>query len=331
MRPSRRLMLGAAGCLLAAPAAVLSQPKRMARIGYVDNTIAITVLADPARRDPGTRAFVESLSQRGWVEGSNLEILWRSAEGDAGKRPAIVDELVRRNVEALVVFGDLATADARARTSTVPIIMASSASPVRLGHVASLAKPGGNVTGVTTPAVGGKRLQLLKQAAPRITKVASITGGEFPAQGQVEARATARSLGVDWVSLICHDIRDYAPMFQEAARNGVNGMLFPVSTTLSDPKNHDEVRGLVEHYRMPAILSSLNAHVGAILNYGADPRPMHVSAAGYVDRILRGTRPADLPVEQARIFTLWANKRAARAIGLELSQSVLLLADRVIE
>lgn len=333
MRPLRRQVSLTVACVLAAPLRAFTQPGRIFRVGYVDNTIPLAVLTDPARRDGNTSAFVEALRERGWVEGRNLEILWRSVEGDYARRPAVFHDLVQRPVDVIVLFGDYATRDARTKTRSIPIVMVSSSDPLGQGHAASLARPSGNVTGLVSyvDGLGGKRLQLLKQAAPHVTQV-GIVFGERPDDATVASSSrVAQSVGVKWAPVTILNTAMLEPAFAEAARRGVDAMSFGNFSVLNDPNNHNLIRGLVERYRLPVVQASMHEHNGAILNYGTDARAMHVSAAGYVDRILRGAKAGDLPIEQARVFKLWANKRAAKAIGLEIPASVVMLADRVIE
>ena len=334
MRPLRRHFLQAAiGGVLAAPVSAWTQTRRVARVGYVDNTIPLAELSDPARRDPNTRAFVEALRERGWAEGKNLEILWRSAEGTYERRPTLLGELVRRAVDVIVVFGDLATRDARAQTRTIPIVMVSSHNPFLDGHVASLARPGGNVTGLISQVDGifGKRLELLRETAPHVRKVGTFRNDALPPESVAWVTEVAQSVGVKWAPIVFSDARAFERSFEDAVRDGVNGMLFGALSFFSDARNHGLVRNLVERHRVAALDFATSGQLGAVLHYGPDPQASHVSAAGYVDRILRGAKAADLPIEQPRLLTLWVNKRAAKAIGLVVPRSILARADRVIE
>lgn len=331
----RRRLMGAMGAAMAAPVSALAQPGRTMRIGYVDNTIPLVEL-ERAPREANTQVFLDALRELGRQEGRSIEILWRSAEGVPERRPAIFAELVRAKVDVIVVFGDLATADAMQKTRTVPIVMGSSVDPVRIGAAQSLVRPGGNVTGLTGSVadafVDNKRLDILKRAIPKVSHL----GWLHPAPKLERRYHPKLMLTVDALrmklSLLPFDgLKEMDTALADFVRQGGDCLFISVYSFFDDPRNRDGIRALIERHRLPTVSSNSRTNQGAVLNYGPDVRAMHVSAAGYVDKILRGARPAELAIEQPRAFQLIVNLRAAKAIGVTIDPSILVQADRVIE
>ena len=301
----------------------------------MDNTIPVGDLAGPVPNDPHARSLVEGLRERGWVDGKNIEIVWRSAEEKYERRPALIAELVRLPVDVLLVYGNVAVKEAIDATRTIPVVMVSSQNPVGEKLVASLARPGGNVTGldlVPDRTFQGKRLSLLKEAAPRVTRVASFIASYSNTEFSPETHEAARTLGLTLVRVPVESAASFEKAFAAAIQQGVNGLMLGGFSPLMAPRNQAMIRSLVERHRLPAIHTTADfTDAGAILNYGPDSRASNQRSAFYVDRILRGAKAGDLPIEKATTPVLVANKRAATAIGITIPASLLTQAHRIID
>ena len=284
---------------------------------------------------PIWKAFRQGLRDLGYVEGQNLVIEFRSAEGHVERLPALVAELVQRNVDVLVAGGpEINLRTARQATRTIPIVMvATDYDPIALGYIAGLPRPGGQITGVFLQQieVTGKCLELLKDAFPQVTRVAvlwdAISADQFRA-----AEGAARVVGVQLHSLELHDplAYDYDSAFAAAARAGAEALLVLRSPLFS--RDRDRIIPLAAQYRLPLMSSVLTLPAaGALMAYGADTVDMYRRAAIYVDKILKGAQPADLPVEQPTKFTLILNLKTVEALGLTIPPSLLMLADKVIK
>jgi putative ABC transport system substrate-binding protein len=334
---SRRHFIAALGAVLAGPKPLLAQSSKRFRIGVVDNTIPLANLSGPSPRDPNARALVQQLRELGWVDGKNIEILWRSAEEDYARRPQLLAELVRLPVDVILVWGNNAAREASQATRSIPIVMVNSADPIRFGLAASLARPGANVTGIDSvpdPGITGKRLALLKQAAPHVTKVAFPTANYDAANAAFGANTVeaAKALGITLVRMFFEGPESFEKSFGDATRNGVNGLHLGGYSALNADNSQPVIRALIERHRLPAIrTSSVYTESGAILNYGPDEQVTHRRAAFFVDRILHGAKAGELPIERPTNLMLIVNKRAAKAIGLTLPAALLAQADRVIE
>lgn len=332
----RRQFLRNLGALAALPMPLLAQPRRKQRIGVVDNTTPLADLSGPIPNNPAARSLVEALAERGRIDGKDIEIVWRSAEENYERRPGLIAELVRLPVDVIVVYGNIAAREALAATRTIPIVMASSLDPVNFKLVASLARPGGNLTGLDLmpdKTFQGKRLSLLKEAAPSVTRVAvflanyTIDGPFWP-----QTLEAASALGMTLVTVRMDGPDPFEKAFAAAMQQGVNGLALGGDSALSAPRNQAIIRGLVERHRLPAIHTAADkTEAGAILNYGPDSRISQGRAAFYVDRILAGTKAGDLPIERQTAPVLVVNKRAAKAIGVTLPSSILAQADRIID
>jgi putative ABC transport system substrate-binding protein len=312
--------------LLAAPLGAGTQPAGRAwRIGVVRGS------APPAAE---IEAFRQGLRELGYVEGRNLEILFRWAEGRDERLPALVAELVRLNVDLIVSSAPAATRAAQEATTTIPIVMVTVADPVAFGFARSLARPGGNITGFAFqhPELSGKRLALLKEAIPKLSRVAVLWNADNPykAADMREVEAAAAGAGVMLLSLAVRGAEGFGGAF-EAARHGQAGCLI----TLEDPftiAHRARIVELARKHRLPALYGRrVYVDAGGLMSYGPDPLDQYRRAAIYVDRILKGARPGDLPVEQPTKFELAINLKTARALGLTIPPAVLLRADAVIE
>ena len=311
------------GGLLPAPAAWA-----LARIGVLD--------IGGAAREENLGALRHGLRELGYVEGRNLVIEYRSADGRAERFPDLATELVRLNVDLIVAGGTPAALAARHVTSTVPIVMASSGDPVFAGLVASLARPGGNVTGLhatAPPGLAGKRLQLLKELVPGISRVGVLLDpGDVYAWAtmkELEPSARAMGVGIHRIEAHMHRPEGFEQKFEAALVDRVDALIAvdgPV-TAIATP----QIVQFATMSRLPAVYGSRESvDAGGLMAYGTDQRDLFRRSATYVHRILQGARPADLPVEPPARFELAINLKAARALGLVVPPSLLQRADHIV-
>jgi putative ABC transport system substrate-binding protein len=320
-----------AGGVIACPLlAGAQQATKRPRIGILSPGAA-----DSAGRDPNIAAFEEALRERGWVDGKNILIERRYAEGHSERYHDLAVELVRERVDVIVPAGGPASLKAaRDATMTIPIVMvASSRDPVADGLIKSFARPQGNITGIVTiPAEGGgKLLELLKEAAPAISRVGvvwDLTVAPYHITKEIDA--AARSLGVELVALEVRDFADFERAIANATRAQVGGLL--VASTPMTGLYRKEIADLIRKHRLPAIaLFRRQAEAGLLMTYGPSITNEFRVAATFVDKILRGANPGDLPVEQPTKFELVINLKTAKALGITIPQSLLLRADEVIQ
>ena len=330
---SRRAFLGGlAGGLLAAPlTAEGQQPGRVARIGYLAANLAV---ADPRTRE----AFLQGLRDLGYVEGRNLLIEYRDAAGKTERFPALAAELVALKVDVIVAAGGtLAALAAKQATTTLPIVFAAVGNPVAEGLVTSLARPSGNVTGLSLvqQEIVGKSLELLKQAVPEVSRVALLLKPDsMPDRAKKDrlnaADVAARALGVRLQVVEARGPEDFDRAFSDMTRARAGAL-----TVLATPVFDSERRRLVDlaaKNRLPTVYSYRSyVEAGGLMSYGPDLPDSFRRAATYVDKILKGAKPADLPVEQPTKFELVINLKTAKALGLAIPPSLLLRADQVIE
>ena len=328
---NRREAIIALGALGAVPLAVRAQQSAMgARIGYLSHNLA----ASPLLRD----AFLQGLRDLGYVEGRNVVIEYRSAEGKPERLTALAAELVALKVDVIVTSGGTPPAlAAKQATRTIPIVFASAPDPVTDGLVTSLARPGGNVTGlsVLAPELVGKCLEQLKQAVPGVSRVAVLWQpggqGERTEKDMLKgAEVAARALGVRPQFVEARGPADFDRAFLEMTRVRADAL-----TVLPSPMLNNERRRLVDlaaKNRLPAVYPWREfVDAGGLMAYGPNVADIHRRAATYVDKILKGAKPGDLPVEQPTKFELVINLKTAKALGLTLPQSVLQRADEVIQ
>jgi putative ABC transport system substrate-binding protein len=290
-------------------------------------------MAGPEPVHPPTRAFLHTLRSLGYVEGQNLVFERRSAEGKFERFTEIVAELVRLKTDVIVTVSTPLAQAAKQVTTTVPIVVVRSVSPVEAGLVASLGRPGGNITGLTTntgPEIEGKRLELLKDALPKISRVAYLrmkTDWEGPLGESVKAAAKALNVTLLHAQ---HTPNEYADAFAVIARQRPDALL----VTDSPPAyahRHLIVEFTVKN-RLPGMYPWREpVEAGGLMSYGVSISDLFRRAAGYVDKILKGAKPADLPIEQPTKFELVINLKTAKALGLTIPQSVLIRADEVIQ
>ena len=331
MNAPRRVLTVVLGFgLLAAPLLAEAQPagKKVPRIGYLDGA---SLSANSVR----VEALRQGLRELGYVEERDIAFEWRWADGKADRLPGLAAELVRLRVDVIVTGGAGATRPARVATSTIPIVMAQDSDPVGSGFVATLARPGGNVTGLSTlhPTISGKRLEILKEILPRISRVAFFGTSSWAgnAQGLKETELAAAALGV---KLQYHDVadsKDFDSAFQAAAKRQAEAALMLVWNPIISPRLK-QVAELTVRNRLPTVFREPeHVHAGGLMAYGPNIPDLFRRAATYVDRILKGAKPADLPVEQPTKFELVINLRTANALGLTIPPAVLARADQIIK
>jgi putative ABC transport system substrate-binding protein len=299
-----------------------------------EKTYKIGILSAGSPETGGRSIVNESFRELGYVEGKNLTFERRYAEDRLDRLPGLAAELVSLKVDVIMAAGTLAPLAAKRATSTIPIVMMSAGDPVGSGLVAGLAQPGANVTGMSlmAPDLGGKRLQLLKELLPEISRVAVLWNAANPYSALVfkESVGAARTLGVELQSL---EIRE--PPDLDAALEAATGRHADALVAVEDPLTSDLRKKVAEFaidHRLPTI-SGLRvfADSGALMSYGADLADIIRRSVVYVDKILKGAKPSDLPVEQPTKFELVINLKTAKALGLAIPQSLLATADEVIE
>jgi len=302
------------------------QPKKIPRIGFL---MPSTADAQSNRTD----AFRKRLRELGYVEGQNISIEYRYAEGKPSRLPELVAELVRLKVDAIIAGTNTIARTAAAATKTIPIIMASGSDPVATGLVASLARPGGNVTGFTNlpTDLGPKRLELLKQIFPRLAYVAVLPSPSRTARELKEMQTAAPSLQIQLRILEVRVAGDLEKAFKEATKARAEALVVTSDGTGLFVANRKQIVELAVKSHLPAIYpGSAWVDDGGLMSYAGDETEGYRRAAVYVGKILKGAKPADLPVEQSSKFEFVINLKAAKQIGLTIPPNVLALADRVI-
>ncbi len=317
--------LGAMLLALSLPAEA-QQPTKIPRIGYL-------YVAFPSTSPARTEAFRQGLRELGYVEGKNIVIDWRFAEGKLDRLPALAAEVVRLKVDVIVTGGAAATRPAKEATVTIPIVMAQDSDPVGNGFVASLAHPGSNITGLATltPEISGKRLEVLKETVPRLSRLAVLGTSTEPgnALSLRETELTAGVFGVQIQYLEVPDPKDIGTAFHAASRGRADAILVLPGTVLNSRRT--QIVDLAVKSRLPAIYYAAEwVEDGGLMSYGVNFNDLFRRAATYVDKILKGRKPADLPVEQPTKFELVINLKTAKQIGLTIPPDVLALADKVI-
>ena len=314
--------------LLALPfPARAQQPTKIPRIGYLSGTSPST---SSARRE----AFRQGLRELGYVEGKNIIIEWRYAEGKLDRLPALAAELLRLKVDIIISAGLGPTRAAKEATNTIPIVMTNEGDPVGTGIVASLARPGGNITGLSTlaPELSGKRLELLKEIIPKLSRVAVFRTSTQPGNAQMlrEVELAAKAFGVQLQYLDVLSPKDIETAFRAAIKGRAEAVLMMAAGGVVGSQRA-QIADLAIKSRLPVMYSS-QAFVegGGLMTYGVNQTDLDRRAATYVDKILKGRTPADLPVEQPMKFEFIINLQAAKKIGLTFPPNVLVRADRVI-
>ena len=298
------------------------QPKKVSRIGYLT-----------AADSPPYQAFLQGLHELGYVDGKNIVIEYRSA---AGKRDRLADlavELVRLKVDIIVADGAAPSLEAKKATGTIPIVMTSNSDPIGLGLIASLAHPGGNVTGLAslTGELGGKLLELLKEIIPGLARVVILRiDGPTNDLFVRDTEGPARALGVELMPVVVRGPGDLEGAFRTISKERVGGFISRLGPL--PPVEHKRAVDFAVKNRLPAVSTDRDwVDNGGLISYAADQNARQRRVAVYVDKILKGAKPADLPVELPTKFELAINLKAAKQIGLTIPQSVLYRADRVIK
>jgi putative tryptophan/tyrosine transport system substrate-binding protein len=306
--------------------ATAQQTTKLPTLGFLGSS-------NPSAMSPWIAAFVQRLVELGWVDGRNLAIDYRFAEGRSDRYTEIANDFVRQKVDLIVTYGTPPTKAAKEATTVIPIVFAAAADPIATGLVASLARPGGNITGLSLQQsdIVGKKLELLREVLGHFQKLA--VAGNVVNPGSVleikEVTTAAGKLGFDIISLELSRAEDIAPAFD--ALNGRAEALY-VSTDPLVLSNIDRINALALDARLPTIYNSKEYLAsGGLLSYGPNYPDLFRHAADFVDKILRGAKPADLPVEQPTKFDLVINIRTAKALGLTIHPTLLARANEVIE
>jgi ABC-type uncharacterized transport system substrate-binding protein len=302
------------------------QPKKLHRIGFLSTPSSSVISAR-------IEAFRQGLRELGYVERKNIVIEYRHAEGQVDRLPALAAELVRLKLDAIVTSGPQPVRPMREATATIPIVFAFDDDPVGSGFVASLARAGGNITGLSTQGAEliGKQLALLKEIIPKLSRVAILGSSTRPgtAQAFMEAQLAAPALSVQLQYLEVADPKDIEIAFQAATQKRTDAVVILGSPLLNS--HRAQIVELAAKSRLPATYSRPEyVEDGGLMTYGANINDLFRRAATYVDKILKGAKPADLPVEQPKKFEFIINLRAAKQIGLTIPPNVLARADRVI-
>jgi len=327
----RKFLAGTGAVFLTAPlAADAQQSRRVFRIGILGNV--------PLTAPEGALlwgAFIQGLRELGYVEGQNITIEYRSSDGKYERLPDLAADLVRLKVDVIVVPAPQNALAAKNVTRTIPIVMASAGDPVADGLVASLARPGGNITGLSGlvgPEIGGKRLGLLKEAVPTVSRVAFLSNPANPPSAAYlgETKTAARSVKVQLQMLEAREPGEFERAFAAMTRERVDALL-----VLNDGMfliHRTQIAVLAAKQRLPTMFGGREyVDAGGLMSYAASGRDNFRRAATYVDKILKGAKPADLPVEQPTKFELVLNLRTAKALGLTIPPSLLQRADEVIQ
>ncbi len=312
--------------VVAGAVASAQQTTKVTPIGYLSGP---SLSANAARIE----AFRQGLRELGYVEGKNIVIEWRSADGKLDRLPALAAELVRLNVAVIVTSGGAPTRRAKEATSTIPIVMTNDPDPVGDGFVASLARPGGNITGLSTfaPELTGKRLEILREVVPKLSRVAvlgsSTATGYAQTLKEIEPAAKAFKMQLQFLDVLHAKYMETA--FRAASKGRAQGVLTLNSAILGSQRA--QIVELAVKKRLPVMYHQSDfVEVGGLMFYGVNVPDLNRRAATYVNKILKGAKPADLPVERPMKFELIINLQAAKQIGLTIPQRVLARADRVI-
>jgi len=304
-----------------------AQTGKVPRIGFL---MTASSSASFARLE----AFRQGLRELGYVEGKSIVIDWGSADGNADRSRERAAELVRLKTDVIITAGANSTLAAKAATTTIPIVMAQDPDPVGNGFVASLAQPGGNITGLSrlAPEISGKQLELLKETVPKLSRVGVLGDEALPGQAQIlkEVQLAAAALAVKTHFLAVQSPKEIETSFRAAAKTTADAMLVLETPLINSQRS--QIAALAAKSRLPAIyMNPEYVEDGGLMSYGASIAELYRRAATYVDKILRGAKAADLPVEQPKKFEFIINLKAAKQIGLTIPPNVLARADRVIK
>ena len=316
------------GALLFASVSIQAQqPKKLPRVGFLTAGSPTTIAAR-------IEALRQGLRELGYIEDKNVVIEWRFAEGKLDRLPALVAELVHLKVDVILSAGAAVTGPAKDATSTIPIVMAQDTDPVGNGFVASLARPGGNITGLSSYSaeLNGKRVELLKEIVPKFSRLTVVGQSTYPGNTQSvkETEFAGRALKVQVQYLDVLDPKDIETAFREARKWRADGVLMLQNNVLNSQRK--QTVDLAIKSRLPTIYYAPEfLDAGGLMSYATSINDLYRRAATYVDKILKGAKPAELPVEQPKKFEFIVNLKAAKRIGLTIPPNVLARADRVIK
>jgi len=320
----RRDLLGLLGL---APLLARAQQRKVYRVGVLETT-SLRLNTENFDR------FRKGMEERGYVEGPSLVILYRSADGHTERFDALAAELVNQKVDLILTRGTPATLAARRATATIPIVMAAVADPVESRLVASLARPGGNITGLTTASAElvPKRLELLKALAPKMTRVAAYANLANVAAAATwkDIETAARAMGLEPLLLDVRAPEQIAPAFAQAVRQGAHGLVVGIETL--SQSNRKAIVELAAEHRLPAMYAAREfVEAGGLMAYGVSYADLYYRAAGFADRILKGAAPGELPIERPAKFAFSINRRTAKSLDIVIPPDILLRADWAIE
>jgi putative ABC transport system substrate-binding protein len=312
------------------PPAQAQQPRKVPRIGYLSSS-------DPATESSRSEPIWQALRERGYIEGQNIATEYRYSEGNNDRLPELAAELVRLKVDIIIAGGVPLVRAAKDAPKTIPIIMAGQGSdPVEAGLVDSLARPGGNVTGITNLSreLGGKRLELLKEAVPKVARVAVLYNPAIPGiarEVKEDLPVAARALRLTLQPWEVRGADGFEKVFAALNKQRPDGLYVPGGGPLMNA-NRKRIAGFALKSRLPSVYQNRESvEAGGLMSYGADEADSYRRVAYFVDRILKGAKPADLPVEQPTKFELAINLKTAKQIGVTIPQSLLYRADKVIK
>ena len=327
MGMKRRRALALIGLAPLAARAQVKPAGRVYRIGVLETTALGQNLENFERLRKG-------MEERGYIEGPNLVIAYRSAEGRAERFPELAAELARSKVDLFLTRGTPATLAARQASGTIPIVMVAVADPVEAGLAASLARPGGNVTGLTsaTTELVPKRLELLKALVPKLARVAAYANLSNVAAAATwkETEAAARAMGLEALLLDVRTAEQIAPAFERAATSDAQGLMVGIETLAQS--NRKAIVELAAKYRLPAMYAGREfVEAGGLVSYGVNYPDLYYRAAGYAERILKGAAPAELAIERPSKFELFVNRKSAHSLALAIPPDLLLRSDRLVD
>lgn len=331
MNNRRKLLIAlGAGALIAPFASLAQQQSKVWRVGFLSQRH----FPEPPRSDVNVRAFVRGMRDLGYVEGKNFTIELRSAEDKIERLPRLAAELVQLKVDVIVTAGTPAVRAVQKSTSTIPIVMGNAGDPVGLGFVKSLARPGGNITGLTNIAtdISPKYLEMLLGMAPKLSRVAVMVNPDNPSHTAVlkNLQIAAQQAGVKIMQVEARTPREIETAFSVITQEKVGAVIVPGDSLFN--AHVREIAELAAKSRLPSISAYwAYAEGGGLMNYGHNIADQFQRAATFVDKIFKGAKPGDLPVEQPMKLQLIINRKTAKALGLKIPNSLLVLADKVIE
>ena len=321
MNNRRKLIIALGANALTAPFGSFAQQQgKVWRVGFLSPTSA------------NTNAFLKRMLELGYVEGKNLVIEWRFADGKLERLPGLAAELVQLKVDVIVVQSSPAISAAQKATTAIPIVMTSSGDPVRSGFVKSLARPGGNITGLSNMAgdIAAKFIDLLRSVVPKLSRVAMLTPSTTYGELSKSVQAAAQKAGVKTLMAEASTPQEIENAFSMMVREKADAVFVGSPSVFG--QQHRQIAELALKYRLPSLFQDrVDVEVGGLMSYGQKLTDNYERSATYVDKILKGAKPGDLPVEQPVSFELVVNLKTAKALGLTIPQSLLLRADEVIQ